>query len=276
MAADLDTPMRPWRWAILAFACGLTACGDVMSPLRKLGTPGEDPYLVFVAQSRDGNAELYVSRPDGRDIRPVTFSPLWESRPVLTPDGDVVAYLRSVDTVPATPRSVWLTNLLNGAERELPVPAGAVVTRLAWWREGRELLGRTTSGAILAWPMPPGKAQPNGLLGADLDSARSAFEVLLGDPPFARIVPCAPDAPAECAQPLNDTATTRVPLADFPVRDAVRWRGDSVAYLIGDSLRVRPLGRGRERRVEWAPRVPEAPRQFTFFPGRARRDTSAQ
>lgn len=268
--------MRPWRWAILAFACGLTACGDVMSPLRKLGTPGEDPYLVFVAQSRDGNAELYVSRPDGRDIRPVSYSPLWESYPALTPDGDVLAYLRSTDTLVTSPRTVWLTNLLNGAERQLTVPEGTVVLRLAWRNAGAELVGRTSDGRLLAWTMPPTKALPVVLAGPSADSAQAAFEVLLGDPPFARIVPCAPNAPAECAQPLNDTTGTSVPLADFPVRDAVRWRGDSVAYLIGDSLRVRPLGRGRERRVEWAPRVPESPRQFTFFPGRARRDTSAQ
>lgn len=261
---------RVGRCLLLAAA---TACStDVMSPIRNLGEVGEDPYLVFVAQAPDGASELYVSRPDGRNIRPVTYSPAWETRPVLSPDGAVLAFLRSNDTLPETPRVVWVSNLLNGSERRLALPGGVtLLNRLAWSEDGQQLIGEAPDGALYRWPMPPAKAPPMRLSAAAADSLRPRFDLLLGDPPFARVVPCVAGAPTACALLLNDTTAAPQPLADFGVRDAVRWRGDSVAYLIGDSLRVRPLGRGRERRIEWAPRTPVAPRQFTLFPGKPRR-----
>jgi len=258
--------LRRHAWPLLLLAAA--GCGDIMSPIRNLGKVGEDPYLVFVAQARDGASELFVARPDGRNIRPITFSPIWESRPALSPDGAVLAFLRSTDTLPATPRTVWVTNLLNGKERQLQVPATTpTMTRMAWSADGQQLFAESATGAMLVWPMPPANVPGRMLTGAERTAALLRFEQLLGDPPFARIVPCVDGEPKACVQPLNDTTGARAPLADFDVRDAVRWRGDSVGYLIGDSLRVRPLSRGRERRIEWGPATPLDPRQFTFFPG---------
>lgn len=249
-----------------------SACGDTMSPIRNLGEVGKDPYLVFVAQAPDGAGELFVARPDGRNIRPITYSPVWESQPALSPDGAVLAYLRSRDTLAATPRQVWVTNLLDGGERKMTLPPDAPqVQRVAWSADGLVLLASTADGALLRWTMPPTTA-PGAIVPApERAGSRLRFDQLLGDPPFARIVPCVDGAPKACLQTLDDTTDTRSALADFDVRDAVRWRGDSVGYLIGDSLRVRPLSRGRERRIEWAPKTPLAPRQFTLFPGTPRR-----
>jgi hypothetical protein len=56
-------------------------------------------------------------------------------------------------------------------------------------------------------------------------------------------------------------------------RDPARWGRDSVAYLAGGALLVRPLGPGRERRVEVSG-APKAVRQITVFPG-ARRGPGA-
>ncbi len=247
----------------------LSACGDVMSPLRKLGEPGKDPYLVFVAQSPDHFSDLYVSRPDGKDIRPVTFSPTWESRPHLSEDGATLAFLRSVDTAQATPRQVWVTNLLNGTERKLELGAGPVVRDLAWSADGAQVFARLDDGSVLAWQMPPREKSPGvPLSGAARDSALARFDVLLGDPPFARVVRCTDGQPWDCVTAFADSTHARQPIADVNVREATRWRGDSVGYLILDSLRVRPLTSGRERRVEWGPTTPIHPREFTLFPGR--------
>ncbi|HEX3274878.1 MAG TPA: hypothetical protein VHR43_08495, partial [Gemmatimonadales bacterium] len=51
-------------------------------------------------------------------------------------------------------------------------------------------------------------------------------------------------------------------------RDAARWGPDSVAFLVGNAIEVRPLGSGRARRVEWSG-LPGPARQLTAFAGRA-------
>jgi dipeptidyl aminopeptidase/acylaminoacyl peptidase len=255
----------------------LGACGDVMSPLRKLGEPGKDPYVVFVAMAANNATDLYVARPDGKDVRPVTYSPTWELAPRLSSDGAVLAYLRAADTLAATPRQLWVTNMLNGAERKLDVPADAQLSAVAWSEDGAQVLarGRTAAGqeVLFAWPMPPQSGvQPTTLEGAARAAALSRFDERLGEPAFARVVPCEAGTRFSCVEVLDDTVSARRPVADVPVTHAARWRGDSVIYVIGDSsVRIRPLGAGRERRMEWGPKIPIHPQDFTLFPGQATR-----
>ena len=50
-------------------------------------------------------------------------------------------------------------------------------------------------------------------------------------------------------------------------QQAVRWGPDSVGLLIGGMVEIRPLGRGRPRRLTWS-QLPENPRQLTYFEGK--------
>jgi hypothetical protein len=85
--------------------------------------------------------------------------------------------------------------------------------------------------------------------------------VLLGSPAFARAVPCAN------AEDLCVVDNTGLPtLFARGAREPARWGGDSVAYLEGDRLVVRPLAAGRARQVEWSA-VPTRPRQPSVFAG---------
>ena len=40
-----------------------------------------------------------------------------------------------------------------------------------------------------------------------------------------------------------------------------------MAFFVGDELEIRPLAKGRPRRLAWT-HAPERPRQLTFFPGK--------
>jgi hypothetical protein len=85
-----------------------------------------------------------------------------------------------------------------------------------------------------AEPVPP----------AERAGADSTLAVLLGDPVFARVVPCA-EPGALCVA----TDSGRGPLAEH-AHDAARWGSDSVAFLAGNVIEVRPLGPGTARRIE--------------------------
>ena len=161
------------------------------------------------------------------------------------------------DSAPAT---VWVMNLLSGSERELPLPKGAgrPYGRLG---SGWRLSDRGSSGA-LPDESAAGAGHPSrGEVARERTTAESSLAVLLGRPVFARVVPC--QRPADlCVSGDSGTA-----LLARDARDPVRWGDDSVAFFVGDELEIRPLARGRARRLVWS-NPPERPREMTFFSGR--------
>ena len=91
-----------------------------------------------------------------------------------------------------------------------------------------------------------------------------ALAVLLGDPVFARVIPCERSRDLCVA-----TRRGRPSILAQAARDPVRWGSDSVAFFTtGDLLQVRPLSRGRPRLLHLS-NPPARPRQPTFFEGRA-------
>jgi hypothetical protein len=173
----------------------------------------------------------------------------------------VVAFLRATGSSNGRPAEAWLLNLLNGAERKLTLPdeAGPPLA-IAWADDGGALLLRTERGTWwLAAPPAPGAARP--LTPDELPAADRAFEVWVGDPPFARIVPC-PGAAGLCVQ--GDSGTTTMAPGG---REPLPWGADSVAFLEGELLVVRPVGPGRARSVRWPSRLDGA-REATAFLGR--------
>jgi hypothetical protein len=206
-----------------------------------------------------------VLEPAGGPATRITFSVVGEMRPSLSPDGGQVAFLRAGTLTDSTPATVWILNLTNGAERRIRLPHDAGrPAGVAWSEDGRSVVVRS-AGGVYGAPAPPQEAEARLLAGPERVAAESALAVLLGRPAFARVVPCAE------AQDLCVVADSGPPaLLARDAREPARWGPDSVAYLEGAQLLVRPVGAGRARRVAWSD-MPPRPRQFTVFPGSTER-----
>jgi len=243
----------------------VVACGGTLPPLRGKLVVGTDPYAVFVAGGAPAGGDLYAVQTEGGPALQVTFTPVGEMRPALSPDGSLLAFLRGASLRDSTPGSVWVMNLLNGAEREIELPRGAgTPARVGWARDGRSLVVAAAGGVYRA-DAPPGKAEATAVSPAERPAAESSLAVLLGDPAFARVVPCA-EPGALCV--AGDTGTPGLLARD--AHGALRWGADSVAFFRGEQVEIRPVGPGRGRllRLESPPR---RVREMTVFVGSGKR-----
>ena len=238
----------------------LLACGT-LPPLRGKIDVGRESCVVFVGGS-GMSGDLYAVRAEGGPAYPITFTPVAELRPALSPAGVEVAFLRGVSLRDSTPATVWVLNLLNGAERELSLPDGAGrPERVAWTPDGTSLLVQT-SGATYRMGAPPKKPNPQPVPPEERAVAESTLAVLLGDPIFARVVAC------QRAEDLCVvTRRGRESILAQAASDPVRWGPDSVAFFTHDLLQIRPLAKGRPRLLHLS-NPPARPRQPTFFGGR--------
>lgn len=248
------------RAALLTLLSALsTACNGTLPPLRGHIEVGRDRYLVFVGGSGRAGGDLYAVPAEGGEVVPVTFTNVGEMSPALSPDGGTVAFLRGKSLRDSTPATVWVLNLLTGAERDLALPRGAGTPRaVGWSSDGRSLVVRA-EGGMYRLGAPPDPPNPLRVADSERAAAESSLAVLLGEPAFARVVACADP------EDLCVAADTGAPgLLVQGSRDAARWGSDSVAYLAGGALEIRPLGPGRARRLTWS-NVPRRPRQLTTF-----------
>ena len=242
----------------------LAACGGTLPPLRGQMEVGRDAYAVFVGGTGLAGGDLYAVRTEGGPVIPITFSSVGEMRPSLSPDGSMVAYLRGASLRDSTPGSVWVMNLLSGAEREIALPRGAgSPSQVGWMGDGRSIVVRA-GGGLYRGGAPPASGELRAVPAAERAGAESTLAVLLGRPVFARVVACATPG-ALCI--VGDSGAPG-PLAT-EARDPARWGDDSVAYFTGASVEIRPLGRGRGRRLNWD-NPPARPRQLTVFLGAGR------
>jgi hypothetical protein len=253
--------VRSSRPPSLALALLLSACSGSLPPLRGHIEVGTDPFVLFVGGSSRAGGDLYAVAADGGPAIPVTFTAVGEMRPALAPNGGMVAFLRGETLRDATPASVWVMNLLSGAEREIALPrAAGRPARVGWSPDGRELVIEA-GGRLYQSPAPPARGEARAVPAAAHARADSALAVVLGRPAFARVVRCADPADL-CVQ--ADTGTPG--LLARGATAAARYGDDSVLVLIGRDLLVRPLGPGHARRIGWA-ELPPAPREPTAFGG---------
>jgi hypothetical protein len=241
---------------------GLLACEGTLPPLRGQMEVGRDAYAVFVAGKGIAGGDLFAVRTEGGVAVPITFSNVGEMRPALSPDGGAVAFLRGQSLRDSTPGTAWVMNLLSGADRELALPRGAgLPTRVGWSRDGRSIVVGTAT-ALYQFGAPPAPPDPHLVPPTERAAAESSLAILLGEPAFTRVVPCRePDA--LCI--LGDTGAPS--LLAQGARDAARWGTDSVAYITGNAIDVRPLGPGRARRLQVSGAGGPL-RQLTVFTGR--------
>ena len=243
----------------------LAACDATLPPLRGKAEVGRDAYAVFVGGSSTAS-DLYAVRGDGGSSIPLTYTPVAELAPALAPDGGSVAFLRARTLEDSIPATVWVMNLLSGADRELRLPKDAgLPTQLGWSRDGASLVVRTTRG-IYRVATPPLRSESHPVAPAERPAAESSLAVLLGDPVFARVVPC------EQADELCVVGESGGPgFLARGAQQAARWGPDSVALVIDGRVEIRPLGPGRPRRLTWS-NLPQYPRQLTFFAGKRNPD----
>jgi hypothetical protein len=237
----------------------LSACEPTLPPLRGALDIGGESYVVFVAGTGPAGGDLYAVGTDGGPAVQITFTNVGEMEPELSPDGGAVAFLRGASLRDSTPSSVWVMDLRTGADRELTLPKSSGMPRqIGWARDDSSLVVRADSG-YYRLGTPPGPAHPVAISPSGRAAAESSLSVLLGSPVFGRVVPCA-DAKALCV--AGDTGAPGLMVRGG--RDALRWGSDSVAFLMGEQLEVRPLGPGRARRLLWSS-FPGHPRQPTAF-----------
>ncbi|MEO5799938.1 MAG: hypothetical protein ABIZ70_07850 [Gemmatimonadales bacterium] len=223
----------------------LTAAACNLSPLRNRIKVGEEPIVVFVGEGVDGNTDLFVVPASGGTIVQLTFTPLHESMPRINARGDAVAFVRTRDTVKSAPTEVILMNLLNGAERQLPVPDSAgPITLIAWGGNGNTLYVRSARGSWLL-STPPEPPRATAATGAEVARADSFFQLWVGTPPFAYLTRCAEGG--ICAQGPNVKATSLTTEG----HDPLLWGVDSVAWFEGDGMVIRGIGPGSVRRMLW-------------------------
>jgi len=247
------------------FTLLLLACDGTLPPLRGVAEVRRDAYAIFVGGS-NLSSDLYAVRSDGGSAIALTYTPVAELAPALAPDGGTVAFLRARSLRDPAPATVWILNLLSGADHELRLPkAAGAPAGVGWSRDGRSLLVRTESG-LYRLNAPPGRPDPVLVSGPQRAAAESSLEVLLGDPVFARVVPCS--TPGELCV-MGDTGSPG--FLARGAQQAVRWGPDSVALLIGSRVEIRPLGPGRPRRLSWSS-LPRNPRELTYFEGKRERD----
>jgi hypothetical protein len=238
----------------------LVACGT-LPPLRGKIDVGREPYAVFVGGSGI-SGDLYAVRANGGPAFPITYTPVAELLPALSPNGTDVAFLRSQSLRDSTPATVWVMNLLSGSERELELPKGSgAPERVGWGDDGKTVIVRAGQG-LYRFDAPPAKSGAEPVPPTESAAAESSLAVLLGDPVFARVVAC-----KRTTDLCLTTARGAPGILAQAARDPVRWGTDSVAFLVGDDiLQIRPLARGRPRALNWS-NVPVRPRQLTFFEG---------
>jgi hypothetical protein len=233
--------------AALGALAGL-ACSGTLPPLRGQIEVGRESYAIVAAGGDAAGGDLFAVRAAGGPVVPITFSTVGEMRPTLSPDGRLLAFLRGRAVGDSTPGTVWVMDLLTGGEREVRLPKQAATpSRLGWASDGATLAVAAGQGLYRARPADRRSRDAEPVPAAQRASAESALAVLLGDPVFARVVPCTePDA--LCV--ATDTGPPG-PLAEH-ARSATRWGRDSVAFLTGSVIEVRPLGPGLARKIEWS------------------------
>jgi hypothetical protein len=246
--------------ATAAIAAVALVSGCSFSPINHRVKVGEEPFIVFVGEGIDHNTDLFAVPAGGGSVAQVTFTPLVERSPRLSPDGEFVAFIRMRDTIRGAPRTVVLMNLLGGGEATLALPPDAgAPTMVGWSTDGHTLYIRTDHGDWQA-ASPPAATLVATVPIAESARVDSALDVWLGEPRFARVISCA--AGGLCiVGPKGDT-TALAPQG----RDPMRWGTDSVAWFQENGMIVRSLGPGRERRVTWT-NGPEHPRDATYAAG---------
>ncbi|HKP30816.1 MAG TPA: hypothetical protein VJU15_15495 [Gemmatimonadales bacterium] len=251
---------------VLCAPCSLAACRGV-SPLGERIPVGTGPFAIIVGEGADNQTDLFAFEASGGEVVRLTFTRGREAAAALHPAGVVVAFLRrDPGTSDSSAASLVALNLLNSSEREAPVPAEiGVARRIGWSPDGSRIFVLGDSGIAMSTAPPTAMAfVPVDTASADWPAADSATAVLFGTPAFARLETCAKDCIGSAAMPWCVVTPSGTKTELGRVVSPFRWGSDSLAYIEGNDLIVRPLGGGKSRVMEWS-RAPLKPRDGTYW-----------
>ncbi len=240
----------------MALVASAASCG--FTPLTNKVEVGDEAFVVAVGEGPDGSVDLFAAPAEGGRFYQLTFNPLVESNPTVSPSGTRLAFLRQAAGRAAP--ELLVMNLLNGTERprSLPADAGPVV-RLGFASTDDSLVVATEGGLYLATAAGVESVSP---------SVAPTFDSLtyerLGDGGFASLRPCR--AGSGWCVVKADGLETALPT---DASDPIRWGNDGLAYLRNGKIEVRPLGGGRVRQPTWSNQPPKLT-QPTHHPGRRR------
>jgi len=234
----------PRAFAAALMVAAIAACRISLSPLQNRIDVGQETFVVFVGDGEGGQGDLYAVKADGGSVFPVTYTRLHETMPALSPDGVMLAFLRGRRAGDSTDYRVVVMNLLNGAERVLLTGGKDRAPVSLGWHPTDPVLYVATTGGVFEASVPPGPLTITAA--SDSAVADSSLSVLLGSPAFARVASCSTGA-GMCVVPRSGSEQ---PITEDEA-DVVRWGGDSLAYVTGTRLMVRPLGGGRSRNLRW-------------------------
>ena len=253
-----ETPRPVLRLLLTCHLSLLTNCS--ITPLTNKIRVGEEPFVIVVGEGRDGETDLFAAPAGGGAFVRLTFNRPAESVPAISPNGGSVAFLRtSLGGPPAT--EVIVLDLHTNVERALLIPAGGgPPDRLGWSHDGATLFIHTPGGLFGGSARGSRRAEPVGA--SERQAGDSALTVLLGDPVFGKVIDCGEGETTLCVRAASGETTPLGPGA----RDPFRWGSDSVAYLNGEQVEVRPLGGGKTRRPIWK-EAPAHLRSPTYHPG---------
>ncbi len=224
----------------MVLSLAVAACG--LSPIDHRIKLGEEPFVVFVGEGIDGHTDLFTTTTGGGSVFQLTFTPVVESQPKLAGGGLMVAFLRYRDTLPGTHRDVVVMNLVTGSERVIGLPADAGTPLALGWGSGDSSLYIRTDAGNWRTSIPPSSAAAELVPANDSMAAVKAINPWLGQSRFAEAIPCKDGV---CVVgPKQDTSELSA-IGRYPLR----WGNDSVAWLEGNEIVVRPLGTGRVRRI---------------------------
>jgi hypothetical protein len=225
------------------------ACSGTLPPLRGQIEVGREAYAVVAAGRDAASGDLYAVRASGGPVIPITFSSVGETRPALSPDGRRLAFLRGRAVADSTPGSVWVMDLLTGGEREVSLPRQAGIPRqVGWSPDGSRLTVATTAGCFA--PALRGRIRAVPASRAERAPPTPAWRCCS----VTRCSPARYPAPSRNRSASWEHRRPRPP--GEHARAPARWGTDSVAFLVGNAIEVRPLG--------W----PGATDQWSGLPGR--------
>lgn len=236
----------------------VVGCRVSMSPVKNRVDVGTESYVAFDGDGEEGEGDLYIASASGGQAFRITFTRVHESSPALSPDGTMLAFVRGAHAADSASHRIWIMNLLNGAEREVPrLAEGAFPNKLGWSLDGAALFVRTSRG-VYRVAAPPSDPAPGLVEAGAAAMADTLLEVPLGNPIAAVARDC--DSGVCAFTPSGSHVLTRTG------RGAFRWGADSVAWFQGETIEVRPLGGGSTRQVRWTG-MPDHVRRASQFPG---------
>lgn len=244
----------------------LAACRGTLSPLSNKLKVGQESYVVFAADGEEGRGDIFASPPVSGPAFQVTFTRLDERAPALSPDGSMLAFLRSREATDTIGVSLVILNLINGAERRVDAPVGTDALR--WSADGGAVVARSGS-RLFRTAAPPQPLAFEPVSDTDRPGTDSLFRVLLGAPPVGEARACG-NGSGVCAWLVSGDTLALSQGGTEPMT----WGSDSVGYFEGGKLIVRPLGGGRTRSIRWSTTILH-PREPSWFPGTTMQRDSA-